>query len=95
MAEGTAMTGRAGQVPTERVSLVAIMRTPAFAHGLRDARAGRPFDASYGGGNVDGAWNYERGRAFGKVAPRAMALWIGDRINPAAVRLCTQRGVIL
>jgi hypothetical protein len=89
------MTRRAEQVPTERVSLVAIMATPAFARGLRDARSGRPFDAGYGGGNVDSAWNYERGRCFGMIAPRRMPLWIGGKINPAAVHLCTQRGVIL
>jgi hypothetical protein len=89
------MTGaRAEQVPTERVSLVAIMSTRAFERGLRDARAGRPFVPSYGA-SIDDQWDYERGRAFAVVAPRRMPLRIGGELNPAAIHLCAQRGVIL
>jgi hypothetical protein len=87
------MTGRAEQVPTTFVTLIAVMTSAAFERGLKDVRAGRPFDARYGGGNIDSAWGYERGRAFGMVAPHRMPLWVGDKINPAAVRLCA--GVIL
>jgi hypothetical protein len=82
------------QVKTSPCSTEAIMRHPHFARGLDDIRAGRPFADDVD----DGYWAYERGRLFGAIAPLAMKLFVGDRLNPKAVRLfeaADERGFIL
>jgi hypothetical protein len=68
-------------VPTE-----ALMRPEAFHRGVLEVRAGIPanFD-SYK--DTNDAWSYERGRQWALLAPRSMALYRGNRINPAAVTL--------
>jgi hypothetical protein len=62
------------------------MRSPAFARGLADIRAGRPFDADLA--TEDVSWDYERGRLFGAIASLSMRLFIGRKLNPKAVGLC-------
>jgi hypothetical protein len=72
------------QILTFPCSTEAILRHPHFARGLADARAGRPFDDRI----QDAYWAYERGRQFGAIAPRSLALFIGGRkLNPRAVAL--------
>jgi hypothetical protein len=44
-------------------------------------RRGLPFDAD------NGDWDYERGRAFGFIAPLDMPLRIGRALNPKAIAL--------
>ena len=58
-----------------------IISTREFARGFEEVREGLPFNA-----NRDD-WNYERGRAFGFIAPLDMPLRIGTRLNPKAVKL--------
>lgn len=64
------------------------MAYPEFARGLEDARNGRPFDWTVGSKHPNAAWQYERGRAFGFIAPLNMPLRIGSKLNPKAVALC-------
>ena len=54
-----------------------------FERGLNEARKGEPFDW-----RVEDAWEYERGRLFGHIAPVDMPLRIGGKLNPKAVALC-------
>jgi hypothetical protein len=71
-----------------------IMRDAAFAAGVDDVRAGRPFDWDSYADN----WCYERGRLFACVAPTSMALWVDGKLNPAAVALARAaftRGLII
>lgn len=75
------------QVHTIALSVTRIMGSPHFARGLEEARNGVRFDWRYGGDDIDAAWNYERGRIFGHIAPLDMPLRIGDRLNPKAVHL--------
>jgi hypothetical protein len=72
---------RREQIRTSPTTVTEIMRHPNFARGLADVRAGRPL------AEVVDDWSYERGRLFGKLAPRSMPLFIGGRLNPKAIRL--------
>jgi hypothetical protein len=86
------------QVTTVPVTIEWIMSDPGFVLGFAHARAGKPFDPWFGvkpfmgNGNrtiVSRAWGYERGRAFGCLAPRHMPLLLADgRLNPNLVKLC-------
>src|SRR5262249_23711601 len=69
------------QVRTRRVSTHSIIASSEFARGLEDVRAGRPFNAD------NGSWDYERGRAFGFIAPLDIPLRIGRKLNPKALKL--------
>jgi hypothetical protein len=78
------------------------MRSPHFARGLDDIRAGRPFtepataDLSWSA-TANASWEYERGRLFGAIAPLSMPIFIDGCLNPKAVRLCAlafERGLI-
>jgi len=81
-----------------------IMSSPEFMIGFAHVRAGKRFDCWIGlkptvkndRRSVAGrAWDYERGRIFGCLAPRSMTLTINGRLNPAAVALfddCYRRG---
>jgi hypothetical protein len=73
------------QVHTHFASAESIMRRPLFVRGLDDIRNGRPFDDGIAW--EDGHWDYERGRLFGCIAPRSMALFVGGKLNPKAVTL--------
>jgi hypothetical protein len=76
---------RPEQIDTCECSVWEIMGTPEFERGLKDARAGAPFDWRVD----DPTWSYERGRLFAHVAPLDMRLWIGRgrQLNPKAVAL--------
>jgi hypothetical protein len=74
------MTARK-QADTRRVSIRSIVASREFARGLNEVRNGRPFDPD------SDDWNYERGRAFGFIAPVDMPLRIGTVLNPKALRL--------
>ena len=74
------------QVPTELTTIEAIMRSPHFAFGVNDARAGLPFRADYENWDGNGQWNYERGRQWAMRAPRRVALKIRGKLNPVAIR---------
>jgi hypothetical protein len=74
------------QVSTRKATITTIMGSPEFARGFADVRAGIPFDWRVGADN--GAWNYERGRQLGCIAPLSMPLRIGHQLNPKAVALC-------
>jgi hypothetical protein len=85
------------QVPIVRVTAAAIVGTPEFALGLEDMRKGVPFDWRIGGSGK-AAWDYERGRQFGCIAPLSMPLRIGRKLNPKAIALyhaASNRGLIV
>ena len=65
---------RSEQVETEGVSIREIMADPKFALGAADARAGRGYHPNYDRWDIDDQWNYERGRAWGRTAPRDLAV---------------------
>jgi hypothetical protein len=75
------------QVPTVRVPITTFMRTPEFARGFADVRAGIPLDWRVGSTDPDAAWAYERGRLLAHIAPLNMPLRIGCQLNPKAVSL--------
>jgi hypothetical protein len=69
------------QALTRPVSTRRIVASREFARGLEEVRAGRRFNPD------NGDWDYERGRAFGFIAPLNMPLRIGGKLNPKAVAL--------
>jgi len=82
-----------GQVNTVPVSVARIMRDPAFALGAADVRAGLPFRRQYDRWDTNTQWNYERGRAWGLLAPRHIKIRSRDgKINPSAVGWFRQMG---
>jgi hypothetical protein len=70
------------QFPTRATSISTIMRSTSFRRGVDEARAGRPprYDA------MDD-WDYERGRQWGKAAPKTMPVLIGREVNPKAIAI--------
>ena len=74
------MTARK-QADTRGVSLRSIVASREFARGLDEVRKGLPFNPD------NDRWNYERGRAFGFIAPLDMPLRIGNALNPKALKL--------
>ncbi len=76
------------QAATLPASTKMIMSDPAFADGLDDIRAGRPFDPDCRRVPINDDWAYERGRLFGAIAPLNMPLKVDGKLNPKAVRLC-------
>jgi hypothetical protein len=73
------------QVPTIPVTVETIMADPAFALGVIDARARLPFHRDYDRWETNRQWDYERGRAWGVLAPREIALRRNGKLNPEAV----------
>ena len=71
------------QVLTFSCSARSIMRHPNFAVGFDDFRAGRKFNCDL----EDRYWAYERGRLLGAILPLSMPLYVGGKLNPAAVRM--------
>lgn len=74
------------------------MSRPAFQRGVDDARAGKlpdydqfTFDQSsdeeFVQEQINGCWDYERGRQWARIAPMSMSLRIDGELNPKAVRL--------
>jgi hypothetical protein len=73
------------QASTTPTTIEAIMRSPYFAFGVNDARAGRPFRADYEKWDGNDQWNYERGRQWAMRPPRHVALKRRGELNPIAV----------
>jgi hypothetical protein len=69
------------QARTHDVSIRSIVASREFACGLDEVRNGLPFNAD------NGDWDYERGRAFGFIAPLDMPLRTGRALNPKALKL--------
>ena len=75
------------QVPTVSVTMQQIMRDPKFALGVNDARAGRGYPADYERWkHTNDQWSYERGRQWGRLAPRSLSLKVDCKVNPLALR---------
>ena len=74
---------RREQADTRRTTIRTIVASRDFARGLYEVRAGLPFNPD------NDEWDYERGRAFGFIAPLDMPLRIGTRLNPKALKLAT------
>ena len=62
------------------------MRSPYFAFGVADVRAGQAPRAAYEQWDGNEQWNYERGRQWAVLAPRDMPLKLGSKLNPQAVK---------
>jgi hypothetical protein len=75
------MTGVRRQADTYGVSLRSIVASREFARGFDEVRKGLPFNPG------NDAWDYERGRCFGFIAPLDMPLRIGRKLNPKALAL--------
>jgi hypothetical protein len=75
------------QIKTVPVTWKEIMRKPEFAMGVADMRACKRYRHDYDCWDTNTQWNYERGRLFGRLAPRDMTLKSGRQINPKAIRL--------
>ena len=69
------------QARTYPVSTRSIVGSHEFARGLDEVRKGLPFNPD------NDAWNYERGRCFGFIAPLDMPLRIGTQLNSKALKL--------
>ena len=69
------------QARTHAVSIRGIVASSEFARGLEEVRNNLPFNPD------NGDWNYERGRAFGFIAPLDMPLRTGRALNPKALKL--------
>jgi hypothetical protein len=69
------------QARTHAVSIRGIVASSEFARGLEEVRNNLPFNPD------NGDWNYERGRAFGFIAPLDMPLRIGGKLNPRVIEL--------
>jgi hypothetical protein len=92
------MSGRrvkARQVEVVSCTIEKIMRSPWFARGVADRRAGRPLldvDADHD----DPTWSYERGRQWASIAPRSLRLRLKNgRLNPVAVKLFEDAGEVI
>jgi len=81
----TKIKPRVEQVPTEPITIESIMYSLAFRQGVVDARAGRP--PRFDGFSEGDAWQYERGRIFGVIAPRSLNVIMPNarRLNPIAI----------
>jgi hypothetical protein len=69
------------QANTRDATTREIVGSPEFAQGLDEVRNELPFNSR------NDSWEYERGRAFGFIAPLDMPLRIGRRLNPKALKL--------
>ena len=72
---------------TEPCSVGWIMASREFALGVADVRAGRPPHPDYDRwGNCNQRWNYERGRAWGLLVPKAVPLKRAGKVTDEALR---------
>jgi hypothetical protein len=78
------------QVRTITVSALKIMSTREFALGVEDGRddegRGCGYPAEYDDWDVNGQWNYERGRQWALQAPSTVALTRNGRVTAEALR---------
>jgi hypothetical protein len=72
------------QVPTRPVTVEEIMSSSQFALGAADARAGRGYRSAYTSWDINGQWNYERGRQWAAVTPRSVTLKHSGKVTNAA-----------
>jgi hypothetical protein len=72
-----------------------IMRDEHFALGVDDARAGRPYPLEYEDWEMNSQWNYERGRAFGIIAPRDLILKKHGRLTRRALRWARNNRIVI
>jgi hypothetical protein len=73
------------QVPTSRTTFRKIMSRVAFALGVADVRAGKPYRPDFDSwSDIDAQWNYERGRQWAVLAPRNIRLKCGRKITDEA-----------
>lgn len=81
----------AQQVPEVLVSILDVMSSREFAEGVADVRAGRRprFDEVWDGC----AWDYERGRQFGVIAPRSLPIF--EKKGRRGCRSITARALAL
>jgi hypothetical protein len=77
------------QVPEIPTTIDRIMRTREFELGVIDARAERGYRTAYAVWDIDRQWAYERGRAWGVLAPRSVALKRNGRLTTEAKRWFT------
>jgi hypothetical protein len=82
------------QIPTRAVTLRWIMRQPTFALGVADARAARPLRENVDW-DTDAAWNYERGRVFGTLAPRSIVFKVSGQVTTQALAWGQRHNAIL
>jgi hypothetical protein len=73
------------QVRTRQTTVFDVMAQAAFALGVADARAGKPFRPDYETWKGGKQWSYERGRQWAQLAPRTVVLKRGGRITSEAV----------
>jgi hypothetical protein len=78
---------REQQITTQPASTEWLMSQRAFAIGVADARADREYPPEYDEWGTDPQWNYERGRAWARLAPRSVPLMTGGRLNRQAVQI--------
>jgi len=77
------------QIPTKTTTIDEIMASAEFALGAADARAGRDYRSAYATWGSNRQWNYERGRAWGVLAPRSVTLKRNGKITTEAKRWFT------
>jgi hypothetical protein len=75
---------RKQQVSTSPTTIEAIMATREFALGVIDGRAGRGHRSDYATWGIDEQWNYERGRQWAALVPRAVALKRDGKVTAVA-----------
>jgi hypothetical protein len=80
------------QVPTKPVSVRWLMSAPAFERGVRDARAGKPYPASFNDWETNECWGYERGRQWAVRVPTSVVLKRNGRVTTEAVQWFVRLG---
>ena len=81
------MTPDHEQTETRYCVVGPILRSPEFAQGLADVRAGRSPNSTLIHANRSGHWAYKRGRSLGAIMPLDWPLYIHGRLNPKVVEL--------
>jgi hypothetical protein len=74
------------QLPTVPVSIAEIMASPRFQRGVADARGRKPFPSDYDvWAHEDKLWAYERGRMWGRLVPRNVAVKRDGKVTKEAI----------
>lgn len=81
------MTPDRDQEETRYCVVGPILRSPEFAQGLADIRAGKSPNSTLIGANRSGAWAYECGRSLGTMMPLDWPIYIDGRLNPKVIEL--------
>ena len=75
------------QTETRDCLLGVILRSPEFAQGLADIRAGKSPDSISIDANRSAYWAYKCGRQLGALMPLDWPLYIDGRLNSKVVEL--------